>query len=145
MGIRRKSRELVVQAFYALTVAEKRPYLADLQYLSTYQDILKDLADENGIDYLNKIYVYADKIMSSMLVKLDEIDEYIKKNLGNYTFEKIGLLELIIMRMSIYEMFFENTPPEVMINEAVDIAKKFCAEKSPALINAILDKIRIEK
>jgi N utilization substance protein B len=65
--------------------------------------------------------------------------------LGDYKLEKIGLLDLFIMRLAIYEMFFDETPPPVMINEAVELAKRYSAEKSPSVVNAILDAIKLKE
>jgi len=142
--IRRKSRELIVQAIYALNYADVDEYLLHLDYLNKYKEILENLAIENEIKIDSSIFIYADNCLKQLVPKLEEIDEVITLNIGDYKFEKIGLLDLIIMRLAIFEMLFleERTPPPVMINEAVELAKKFCAEKSPSLINAILDNVR---
>ena len=142
--IRRKSRELIVQTVYALNYAEVDAYLLNLDYLNKYREILENIASENEIKIDSSIFTYADNCLKQLVPKLEEIDEVITLNIGDYKFEKIGLLDLIIMRLAIFEMLFleERTPPPVMINEAVELAKKFCAEKSPSLINAILDNVR---
>jgi len=142
--IRRKSRELIVQTVYALNYAEVDAYLLNLDYLNKYREILENIASENEIKIDSSIFIYADNCLKQLVPKLEEIDEVITLNIGDYKFEKIGLLDLIIMRLAIFEMLFleERTPPPVMINEAVELAKKFCAEKSPSLINAILDNVR---
>ena len=142
MGLRRKSRELVVQTFYALSYAEVDQYLQHLDYLSKYQEILDDLIAENDITKEDNVYEFADNMIKNMIPKLDDIDDIIKNNLGENKIEKLGTLELIIMRMATFEMCFEKTAPAVIINEAVDLTKKYCAEKSPALVNAILDKVK---
>ena len=142
MGIRRKSRELIIQTFYALNYSEADPYLLYLDYINKYKEILNDLSADEDIPLDSNIYHHAEFSLKNLLPKIDEIDEILRKHLGDHKIEKIGVIDLIIMRLAVYEMFFENTPPPVMINEAVELAKKYCAEKSPSLINAILDKIR---
>ena len=142
MGIRRKSRELVIQTLYALSYAETDEYLLHLDYVNKYPDILKDLALENEIASTDSIYHHAEKSLKALLPRIDELDQMINKHIVDYHLEKIGLLDLIILRLAVYEMLFEGTPPQVIINEAVEICKKFCAEKSPSMINAILDLIK---
>ena len=139
MGIRRKSRELIVQTLYALAYAETDEYLLSLDYINIYKGILNDLAAENGIDIDNGIYKYAEKILKGLLPKIDDLDKMINKYIVDYELEKIGLLDLIIMRLAVYEMLYARIPAPVMIDEAVEISKRFCAEKSPQMINAILD------
>ena len=142
MGIRRKSREIIIQTFYALTYEERDTYLNNLSFLSKYQEVLENVSLENNIPPQGKVFALSEKIIKNMIPKIEEIDEIIKKNLGNVKIDKLGVLDVIILRLAVYEMLIEKTPPIVMINEAVDLAKMFCAEKTPALINAILDKIR---
>jgi len=145
MGIRRKSRELVIQTIYALNYSEVDPHLLHLDYINKYREILDDLTYDNEIEAESNIYKYAEGTLKKMIPKFDELDACIDKHLGDYKLEKMGLMDLIIMRLAVYEMLFDATPAPVMINEAVEMAKKFCAEKSPSLINAILDNIRINE
>jgi N utilization substance protein B len=143
MGIRRKSRELIVQTIYALNYAETDPYLLNLDYINKYKEILDNIALDDEIAEHSNIYKHAEKCLKVLLPKWELIDEVINNHIGDYKFEKIGLLDLIIMRLAVFEMLYQEdrTPPPVMINEAVELAKKFCAEKSPSLVNAILDNI----
>ena len=139
MGIRRKSRELIVQTLYALSYSETDDYLLHLNYINIYKDILNDLAAENGIDKNDGIYKYAEKILKAILPKISDLDQLINKYIIDYEIEKIGLLDLIILRLAVYEMLYARIPAPVVIDEAVEISKRFCAEKSPQMINAILD------
>jgi len=142
MGLRRKSRELFIQCYYALSYTDTDAHLLHLDYLSKYKEILDNLADEGDIEHENVIYSFAEQLLKNIIPKIDDIDELIKANLGEYKIEKVGILEVIILRMAIFEMVYDKTPAAVVINEAVELTKKYCAEKSPALVNAILDKIR---
>jgi len=145
MGIRRKVRELVVQVLYALTFTEQKPHFENFSYLSTYQAILADIAEQESITKDESIYMQTEISLKAILMNLESIDQMINYYIGEYKFEKIGFLDLVILRLAIYEMLFEKIPPPVIINEALEISKKFCAEKSPALINAILDTIKLKE
>ena len=145
MGLRRKSRELIIQTMYALSYQETDQYLQHLDHLSKYRDILIDITQEDEIEPDNTIFEFADNLLRNLLPKIEEIDTIISRNIGEYKIDKIGQLDLYIIRLACYELIYENLPPAVAINEAIDLAKKFSAEKSPALINAILDKIKKEE
>ena len=142
MGIRRKSREMIIQTFYALNYTETDEYLAHLDYLNKYKDILNDLASDTDVESDSGIYTFADNLIKNIIPKMDMLDGIVSSNIGDYKIDKIGIVELNILRLAIYEMIFDKTPPPVVINEAIELTKKFCAEKSPSLINAVLDKIK---
>jgi len=142
MGIRRKSRELSIQTLYALSYVQVTETLMHLEYIDKYTDILNEICSENHVDLDSSVYIFADKLLKNLFPKIDTIDQLISKHMGDTNIDKLGIIELIILRMSIYEMIFDLIPPAVIINEAIELTKKFCAEKSPSLINAVLDKIK---
>jgi N utilization substance protein B len=142
MSQRRKSREMIIQTFYALLYTEVDEYLQHLDYINQYKALMDDLFQENELEKSGPIYEFVEQNLKNMFVKLDDIDAIIKKYCPDYSIDLIGNIELIILRLSIYEMVYSDTPGEVMIDEAVELAKKFCAEKAPSMINAILDKVK---
>jgi N utilization substance protein B len=71
-----------------------------------------------------------------------EFDEKIKLYAQKYAIDKIARVDIAILHLALYELLVEKTtPPKVIINEAVDLAKEMGGEKSPSFINAILGKI----
>jgi N utilization substance protein B len=71
-----------------------------------------------------------------------EIDEDIIKHLKNWDFNRLAVIDRVIMRMAIIELlYFEDIPPEVSINEAIELAKKYSTEKSDKFINGLLDAV----
>lgn len=75
-----------------------------------------------------------------------EIDEIITKKSKKWKKERISKVDIAILRLAIYEIYFsEEVPNSVAINEAVELAKEFGTEQSPAFINGILGSIVSEK
>lgn len=70
-----------------------------------------------------------------------EIEKQIKSNLKDFSFSQIFKMDLAILYVSVYEIKFLNTPYKVVINEALNIAKKYSTEKSAAFINGVLSSI----
>ena len=69
-------------------------------------------------------------------------DETINKYLENWDLDRLGKTDRAILRLSTYEMMYYDTPKVVVINEAVELAKKYSDDKVVKLINAVLDKVR---
>ena len=110
-----------------------------------------DLYDKDKIPYdLGSVFhqnleidnKFVRDIVDGVLEKKDSIDKIISKYLENWDLDRLGKTDRAILRLSTYEMLYYNTPKVVVINEAVELAKKYSDEKIVKLINAVLDKIR---
>ena len=74
--------------------------------------------------------------------KMEEIDKIIQECSDNWILDRMTVIDRNILRMGTCELLFDFlTPPRVVINEAIDIAKKYGNEDSPEFINGILDKV----
>lgn len=99
---------------------------------------LEDIFHEN-LEMDNK---YVKDIVNGVLENQDNIDETINKYLDNWDLDRLGKTDRAILRLSTYEMIYYDTPKVVVINEAVELAKKYSDDKVVKLINAVLDKVR---
>lgn len=99
---------------------------------------LEDVFHEN-LEMDNK---YVTDIVNGVLENQDKIDETISKYLDNWDLDRLGKTDRAILRLSTYEMMYYDTPKVVVINEAVELAKKYSDDKVVKLINAVLDKVR---
>lgn len=80
--------------------------------------------------------------ISDLLEKVEELDEKISSVTEGWTTQRIGKAEITILRLALYEMLYEeDVPSKVAINEAVELAKKFGGNESPAFINGVLAKL----
>lgn len=94
----------------------------------------KEISDEHQI-FIKEKY-------RSVVEKLPQIDEEIEKISNGWQLNRIGKVELTIIRLAIYEIQYdEEVPAKVAINEAVELAKKFGGEDAPSFINGILAKL----
>ena len=76
-----------------------------------------------------------------ILDNISDLDEAIEKALDNWSINRIGKVELAILRVAVYEIQYDKLEPAIAINEAVEIAKEYGGDKSGAFINGILAKI----
>lgn len=86
------------------------------------------------------------KIVASGIKENDsEISEMISKNLKTgWTINRISKIDLALLKLAIYEMNYMGTPYKIIINEAVNMAKKYGEENSPSFVNGVLAKIVAE-
>lgn len=125
---RTEAREKIMIILYQIDLYDKDKIPYDLE--SVFHENLE-------ID--NK---FVRDIVDGVLEKKDSIDKIISKYLENWDLDRLGKTDRAILRLSTYEMLYYNNPKVVVINEAVELAKKYSDEKIVKLINAVLDKIR---
>lgn len=102
-----------------------------------------DTEDETvEISISKKDEEYISSKFRAIVEKISEIDEKIGSVAEKWTTERIGKVELTILRVAIYEMLFDDTVPEsVAINEAVELAKKYGQDGAGAFVNGVLAKL----
>lgn len=145
---KRLSRCLSLQIYYAWIMSETHPkeiinYIAD-SFHSQEQLYLFDSgdSDDEKLVISKEIINYTYKLITSTIDKCDEVDQYIISKLKNWDLKRIALIDKLILRLSITEMFFfEEIPPKVSIVEGVEIAKIFGNSDSSAFVNGVLDSI----
>ena len=95
--------------------------------------------DENGNDESKD---EVQNKLKSILELLPDIDKSIRENLTGWTLERVGKVELAILRLAVYEMKYDDeVPVSVAINEAVELAKQYGPDEAPGFINAVLSKL----
>ena len=131
---RREAREATVRLLYGLEYhKDDVPYQLET-YLAGDADILPVLrkADE----------AYVTDISKGVMEHLAEIDEKISQYSKEWSFNRIPGIDVAILRLCIYEMFYrKDIPVNVSINEAVDLAKRYGHDESGTFINGILGNI----
>jgi len=75
----------------------------------------------------------------------EELDEAIEEHAKGWTVDRIAPLDLNVMRVALYEIEYADTPVEVAIDEAVELAKEYCGADAPGFVNGILGAIARER
>jgi transcription antitermination protein NusB len=132
MGKRRQAREMVMQYLYQAAVTKTLSEQAPDSFWK-----------EKGLP--QDTQGFAKKIVAHALKNREQIDGLIEKYALNWKLDRIAAVDLAVFRMALAEMLFiSSTPPIVVIDEAVEIAKHYSTMESGAFINGILDRIRKE-
>ncbi|KQC07436.1 MAG: hypothetical protein APR54_06030 [Candidatus Cloacimonas sp. SDB] len=141
MGIRRKGREVALQTLYALSFQDIKSDSVQTAYLEIYQDTMLEIINDLNIKEGSKIINFSEDIMKNLIPRLEDIDQEIKKYSDNWSLENIANVDKCILRIAVFELLYTDTPAPVIMNEAIEISKKFSSESSGKFINGILNAV----
>jgi N utilization substance protein B len=132
-GSRRQGREAALQVLYLKDLGKKA------------MDAVPEAvwSDE---PLTPKIKEFAQRLVEGVLSEQSALDPLIKKYTENWEMDRMAAIDRSILRLAAYELLHEmETPINVIINEAVEIAKKYSTGDSSKFVNGILDKIKAER
>ena len=132
-GTRRKSRELALQMLFQLDMGKQTMD----QVRKTFWSERKDL-DE-------KVRGFADDLFRVAAEREAEIDQLIERNAEHWRMERMAAVDRNVLRAGVAEFLgFPGTPPAVVINEALEIARRISTPESVTFINGVLDSVARE-
>ena len=132
----------------------KRSEAREMLFKALYEiEVQKDITDEHMDLFLENNDITEEAMISYIKTSVNtinengqELEETISKNLKkDWTLERISKINIALLKLAIYEIKYTDTPFKVVINEAVDLAKKYSEETAPAFINGVLASVVAEK
>ncbi|MGI9055032.1 MAG: transcription antitermination factor NusB, partial [Pyrinomonadaceae bacterium] len=132
MGTRRKARECALQMLFAADVAKAQESALTNNY---WNELGEETLDE-------KTRGFADAIVLGALRQLETIDDKIRTRAEHWRIERMAIVDRNVLRLAVYEFLFTDTPHTVVINEALEIARRFSSYEATQFINGILDAIK---
>ena len=132
MATRHQAREAVIGLLYAYDLGNPE-----------IKKFAEEILEEKKIR--NKQREFALNLFKGTVEHLNAIDEEIKKHLESWEMDRLGHIERAILRLGAYELLFTDLDPAIVINEAVELAKKLGSDQSPKFVNGVLDAIAKEK
>lgn len=135
MSNRRMARQCALQALYyadsakLLKGSDIEPYTLDFK---------KELGD---------VFPFCEELIGGTTQHLPEIDELVSKYAKNWTVNRMSVVDRSILRMATYEIVFSpnKAPVAAVIDEAIELAKKYSTENSSKFINGLLDQLKKER
>lgn len=80
-------------------------------------------------------------IVTAIAEKRHELDEYVLPFLANWRLERVGCCTRLVVRYALWELLYTDTPPTIVINEAIELAKCFSEKDAYKFVNGILDEV----
>lgn len=133
---RTMTRENAMRVLYQIFLYKKNK----IEY--TVENTINEYMDNMPLEDRKTINIeFLKELVEGVLNNIDDIDIEISKYLENWTIDRLGLTDQAIIRISVYELLYTDTPNLVCINEAIELSKKYSDEKVSKMINGVLDKI----
>ena len=130
MGTRRKSRELVLQMLFQADMGKQSPDLVRKTFWAQREDV-----DE-------EVRGFAEDLFRVASDRLQEIDGLIAKHAQHWRMERMAAVDRNVLREAVAEFLgYPKTPRAVVINEAIEIARRFSTPESVTFINGVLDSV----
>ena len=130
MGTRRKSRELAMQMLFQGDLGKQTPEQVSKLFWPSRDDV-----DDETRSFAEDLYRVA-------TVREEEIDTLIQDHAQNWRIERMPVVDRNLLRAAVAEMLgFPNTPGPIIINEALEVARRYAAPESIHFLNGVLDAI----
>ncbi len=129
MATRHHAREAVVQLLFSYD-------LGNTEVVKHIDQVLEEKKIRN------KQHEFAIELFNGVMANIDHIDAVLSGHLEAWGLDRLGSVEKAILRLGTYEILSTDLDRAVIINEAIEIAKKLAAENSPKFINGVLDAVK---
>ena len=131
MGRRRQAREIALQALYIIDTSRTDPKEAFA--------IVNRRAEESD----EKVLEFARSLVSGTMERKPDLDKRIETIAENWALPRMAAVDRNVLRLAAYELLYKlDTPVNVVIDEAIEIARKFSTEDSTRFVNGVLDKLK---
>jgi transcription antitermination protein NusB len=130
MGLRRIARECALQMLYELDIGKHAK-----------NEILQTFWQMN--EHPGKVREFANRLFEGSVARMQEIDQIIQKHTMNWRLDRMAVVDRNVLRLAVFEFLSGGkTPGTVVINEALEVAKKFSTQESAQFVNGVLDSIK---
>lgn len=130
MPSRRKSRELALQMLFQWEVGQHAPGKVLATFLPAHK------ADD-------EVKEFARRLFEGTVAEIDSIDPLVRRHAENWKLERMAAVDRNVLRLAVYELLHHpETPPAVVINEALELARRFSTPDSVEFTNGVLDAVR---
>jgi N utilization substance protein B len=128
VSLRSKSREFALQMLFQWDMSPQEPAKLEAKFWRAAK------AADSTRAFANRLFEGAAKDVTAL-------DELIVKHADNWRFERLAAIDRAVLRLAIQELRVADTPFKVVLNEAVELAKKYSSEESGGFVNGILDAV----
>ena len=128
MTLRRKARELALQLLYQWELCGETPEKVEAAFWA-------------GARAAQRTREFAHRLFTGAVAAAPQLDALIEGHATNWRLDRMSAIDRNILRLAVFELRFATAPPRVVMDEAVELAKKFSDDAAPAFVNGVLDAI----
>ena len=145
-GIRRQGREMALKVLYSLADHEGgsledvlRDFWKNFQFRN---DVLGEAVEDAAEQQRPEVRSFAESLVCGVAENLEKIDQELYSYSTNWALDRMARVDLAILRLATFELMFSpDVPLSVVLNEAIELGKRFGTEETPSFVNGILDHI----
>lgn len=144
-GGRHRGREVALQVLYAIDLAATDPESeseADISAVTSRERGAQvfDRVSENFV-VPAAVVAFARGLVEGVVDRIDELDGILGVHAQNWRVSRMAAVDRNVLRLAVFELRDTDTPVAVVIDEAVDLARRFGSERSPSFVNGVLDAV----
>ena len=151
-GGRHRGREIALQVLYAIDLGEVEPVASEeAESDPTRDETLAPTAAERHFDRVVEHFdvpasalEFARELVRAVASRSSELDALLGVHARNWRVSRMAAVDRNVLRLAVYELRHTATPVAVVIDEAVDLARRFGSDSSPAFVNGVLDAVARE-
>ena len=129
MSLRTKSREFAMQMLFQWDMSQQDPSKLEAKFWKAAKGA-------------HEVRSFANQLFEGAAHDAVNLDDLIVKYASNWRLDRISAIDRAILRLAMHELRATDTPPKIVINEAVELAKKFSSDDAGGFVNGILDTYR---
>jgi N utilization substance protein B len=139
---RHRSREAALQVLYAVDVARQKTAEMGVSETARAEEAFERAAAH--FELPEGARVFAKEIVTGVCRLRRELDDRLSAHSENWRIDRMAAVDRNVLRIGAYEILHTDTPAPIAIDEAVELARRFAGERSPAFVNGILDSVARE-
>ena len=145
-GIRRQGREMALKVLYSLADHEGgslEAVLTDFWHNFQFRnDVLGEVVEDAADLQRPEVRHFAESLVCGVAENLEKIDRELNSYSTNWALDRMARVDLAILRLATFELIYApDVPHNVVLNEAIELGKRFGTEETPAFVNGVLDHI----
>lgn len=145
-GTRRLGREMALKVLYSLADHEGGSLENVLgNFWNSFQfrnDVLGEAVDDDSISMSPEVRSFAERLVCGVAENLERIDRELNSFTTNWALDRMARVDLALLRLAAYELLCcPDVPHNVVINEAIELGKRFGTLETPSFVNGVLDQL----
>ncbi len=129
MSRRSRAREIVLQVLYQNELNPEQP------------DAIRTRFVEARLGRDQKLIGFATTLIEGVRENREEVDKALKLTARNWRLSRMAATDRNVLRLGAFELLFTDTPGRVVINEAIELARRYGSDNSAAFVNGVLDRV----
>ena len=129
MSRRSRAREIVLQVLYQNELNPQQP------------DAIRTRFVEARLRHDKKLVAFAQSLIEGVRANREAIDQALERTARNWRLSRMAATDRNVLRLGAFEILFSDTPGRVVINEAIELARRYGSDNSAAFVNGVLDRV----